>query len=210
MNASGRADETDRCRRPGTAVPLPRQVRAGAARRRMWAQQADPAAGLVEPCAMFRTRLSGGGGLPNYRGVLLRHVVELTHAELAPAQAQACSEEGEMSAIIRWTLTARALQGSPRGPLGLADQACAGLHRRGGAGDQGAGLLGCVGAALGQATDLCRHHGVKPRPLPPPARAASGPRALSARRLVWKAMPSVTEMISPMRLGGRLDVGHGR
>src|SRR5450830_832872 len=59
--------------------------------------------------------------------------------------------------------------------------------------DQTGNLPRCRGAALRQPAHFCRHHR-KPRPCSP-ARAAST-AAFSARILVWKAMPSMTPMIS--------------
>jgi hypothetical protein len=59
--------------------------------------------------------------------------------------------------------------------------------------DQALDLLGGLGAAPGQAAHLAGHHG-KAAPCSP-ARAAST-AAFSARMLVWKAMPSITPMMS--------------
>jgi hypothetical protein len=68
-------------------------------------------------------------------------------------------------------------------------------------------LISLAASALRQAAHLAGHHRA-PRPCSP-ARAAST-AAFKARMLAWKAMPSMTEMMSayaPRTLG---DALHGR
>jgi len=73
--------------------------------------------------------------------------------------------------------------------------------------DQALDFFGGLGAAAGQGRAPPLATTAKPRPCSP-ARAAST-AALSARMLVWKAMPSITPMMSADAAGDCVDALHG-
>jgi hypothetical protein len=83
------------------------------------------------------------------------------------------------------------------GGAGLLDHLAAHVHLLGGVVDQRLDLLGGDRAALGQAAHLGGHDREAAALLAGPAASTA---AFSARMLVWKAMPSMTPMISTMRL----------
>jgi hypothetical protein len=83
------------------------------------------------------------------------------------------------------------------GSAGLAHHRRAGFHLLDAGADQPLDLARGFGTALRQRMRTSPATTAKPRPCSP-ARAAST-AALSARMLVWNAMPSMVPMISPMR-----------
>jgi hypothetical protein len=107
-----------------------------------------------------------------------------------------------MMSVTRRTLSTT----SRHGHAGLLDQGAAFAHLVHRIADQGLDFLGGAGRALRQVAHFGRHDG-KPRPCSP-ARAAST-AAFRARILVWKAMPSITPMMSTIFLTRRRDRAHG-
>jgi hypothetical protein len=144
--------------------------------------------------------LGGGGRLFDQRGVLLRHLVELRDGLVDLADAALCSpaaaEISPMMSLTRCTLATISSMVPPasrtrRVPVSTRSTLApiSDLISRAASAER------CARLRTSPATTA------KPRPCSP-ARAAST-AALSARMLVWKAMPSMVPMMSAIAASWR-------